>query len=130
MPHFRKLILFLLWNLAAGFIFLAPHQLVRTQEAFGVVAVLLLGAIAAYGFLYRVLRPQRTAASRPWFLWAFGFHLIFWAEMVMEAGLFTMLDFHNTDANDVYFMAFWLALGVWLLGGWWWLKRRGSRNAQ
>jgi hypothetical protein len=129
MPHLWKPALFLLWNLAAGVIFLAPHQLARTQEFFGVVALLFLCCVAAYMLLFRILKPQRTAASRPWFLWAFGVHLIFWAEMVMEAGLFTILDFHNTDANDVYFMAFWLVLGVWLLGGWWWLKRRGSRHA-
>ena len=63
--------------------------------------------------------------------WTLGFHLLFWAEMIMEAVVFTVLDFHNTDANDPYFIAFWVLILMWtVVGGPWLYRRQRQASAQ
>lgn len=129
MPSIITLLFFLLWNVAAGFIFWAPHQMVRTKDAFGLTVLVLMVASAAYGLLSQALHQRSTATTKHWLRWVLGFHLIFWAETVMEAGVFTILDFHNTDANDIYFMVFWLLNFLWLIGGGAWTVVRIRKQA-
>ena len=118
-------------NLMALVIFMVPHELVQASHVDGFMPYLLVLAIGGY----LVLRSQLLRFRRPWsaFLmnWTLGFHLLFWAEMIMEAVVFTVLDFHNTDANDPYFIAFWVLILMWtVVGGPWLYRRQRQASAQ
>ena len=124
----RNIFYFLLWNASAGLIFWAPHAWALGEVSIGPTGLILLLAVPAYGLLFRWMHERTSANTRIWFFWVFGFHLIFWAEMLMEAVVFTVLDFHNTPLNDPYFMAFWACTVLWLIGGMPWLKFRDQQK--
>jgi len=50
-------------------------------------------------------------------IWAAGFALLFLFNVLVEAIVLPMLDMNNTDKNDIYFIAWWIVVGLWLLFG-------------
>ena len=122
--------LLLVWHVAAFVVFVVPHEITRGDHVDGFMRPLLLLGLTAYWIVYRQL-VRATGPAHPVLVpWLLGFHMLFWAEMIMEAVVFTALDFHNTEANDPYFIAFWVLVATWLIGGWPWLMRRqkGARD--
>lgn len=119
----RWFILFGLWNLAAGLLFVSTHDFMEHPMVDLPLYLFILG-LAAYPLLNRIVLRQAPASVGMLPHWIRGFHYLFWAEALMEAVIFTLLDFHNTSANDPFFMGFWLFVAVWFVGGWPWLARR------
>ena len=113
-----------MWNLCALVVFMVPHELMRGENVDGFMRPLLAMAIIGYVLLRRNLRHGGPDWGRPLKRWITGFHLLFWAEMVMEAIVFTLIDFHDTDANDVYFKVFWVLVFAWGVIGW--PRKRGQ----
>ena len=50
-------------------------------------------------------------------IWIFGFVVIFLLNILVENVLLPKLDLNNTDKNDIYFKAWWLVAGIWLVVG-------------
>ena len=124
MASASHLIQFVFWNAAAAVVFLIPHEIMRGEHVDGFMRPLLVMSILLYLILDRQCRRSPPFGHPLFVPWIRGFHLLFWAEMIMEAVIFTLLDFHETPSNDPYFMAFWACMAFWLLGGWPWLSHR------
>lgn len=126
MSHMRWLTLYLLWNMTASVIFIATHETMRSEQVPGFVLPLLFMAMATAGYclLYGALRKDTSRRTELLVRWTQGFHILFWAEAIMEGVVFTLLNFHDTEANDPYFVAFWALVLLWTIGGWPWLSRQ------
>lgn len=124
MSLMRWLTLYLLWNITACVIFIAPHEIMLAEQVAGFVLLLFFMAIAGYCLLYRALGQNTVRRNGILVRWTQGFHLLFWAETIMESVVFTVLNFHDTEANDPYFIAFWALVLLWTAGGWPWLSRQ------
>jgi len=127
MPTVRWFAGFLFWNVAAFLVFMTPHEIMRGDHVDGFMRPLLILSFIAWLVLHRALARNRPANTGHLLPWIRGFHFILWGESVMEAVIFTLLDFHETPANDPFFMAFWVVMAAWAIGGWAWIERR-SRN--
>lgn len=122
--HWYWLLVFMLWNCSAWIIFMVPHEIMQPEVHGGSYPLLLLSCVG-YLFSYRFLRHQHARTDRL-IHWSMGFHLLFWGETVMEAIVFTLLDFHDTDANDPFFIAFWTLVLLWAIGGWGLISRQNG----
>ena len=74
--------------------------------------------------------PMRSAV--PGALDLLGFHLLFLGRDDHGSGrLYGHWTFHNTEANDPYFIAFWVLILMWtVVGGPWLYRRQRQASAQ
>ena len=121
----RWILLYMLWNFSASVIFMVPHDLMQPEAPGGMMYPLLLLSCIGYMVSFRSIRHNSTRTDHL-IHWTMGFHFLFWGEMVMEAIFFTLLDFHDTDANDPYFIAFWVLVLLWTIGGWGLISRQNG----
>lgn len=124
----RWFVIFTLWNVSAGALFVSIHDFME-HPMLDLPLVLMLASLVAYPLLHKAVmrhRPRSTGALAHWFR---GFHFLFWAEALMEAVAFTLLDFHDTPQNDPYFVGFWICVAVWFVGGWPWLASKWNRES-
>lgn len=122
----RWFFLFGCWNVAAATVFVSVHEFMEHPMVDLPLFLLVMGTLS-YLFLHRELWKNQPTEVGLLPLWVRGFHVIFWCEALMEAVVFTLLDFHDTPANDQFFIGFWLVLLGWLFGGWPWLARKVDR---
>ncbi len=127
MSLIRWFMLFGMWNLAAALLFTSTHEFME-HPMVDLPLYLLIVGLVAYPFLNGIVLRQSPTAVGLLPRWFQGFHYLFWAEALMEAVIFTCLDFHSTPANDPFFMGLWLCIAAWFLCGWPWLAHR--RRAQ
>ena len=63
-------------------------------------------------------------------IWGLGFVVLLLFDLFVEYVIFTALDFHNTPKNDIFFLIWWIVVGLWFLFGlpflWYLGKRKGN----
>lgn len=123
---FRWFLLFACWNATALMLFVSTHEFMEAP-GFDLPLVVFLSGLIGYVLLRKPVMQGAPGPVGQLPSWAQGFHLILWAEALMEAVVFTLIDFHDTPANDPFFMAFWACMLAWFIGGWPWLARRQAR---
>ena len=50
-------------------------------------------------------------------LWGAGFIVLFLINALVELALLPLWGLDNTDKNDIYFISWWIVVGMWLVFG-------------
>lgn len=62
-------------------------------------------------------RAQWVLILKRFFTWCAGFVVLFSINLLVELVVFPHWGLENTQDNDVYFMSWWIVVGLWFVFG-------------